>query len=103
MSKSDIRAKAAGAAKAKSKFGHYGDGCDEGHERAQEWLANPNRGNPAYGGTLQLPLLEFADRLRRARSQNDGLIVGFCYAAECPIDAAACQAVSHAREEVGHG
>lgn len=105
MSKSDIKAKSAGAAKAQSKFGAYGDGNEAGHYRAMEWLANPLRGTG--GGTLQYPLLEFAERLRKARTQDEidfarGLIVGFCFAVERPAVSAALLAASAAREEAGH-
>lgn len=132
MSKPDSQAKAASAADATpqagypladldhelksmetgiKQFDHYGDGCLNGHQRAHEWLANPQRCNPAYGGTLQEIVLEYADLMRHARGKHEidyirGLIVGFCYAIECPSDAAACLAagaVRDAREEVWHG
>ncbi len=74
---------------------YYGDGCRAGNSRAQDWIVNPHRGNPLYGGTLQYVVLDLAARFRDAKSKSElealkGEIVGFCYALECPIDASAC-------------
>lgn len=95
----------------KKNADHYGNGCLIGRQRAQEWLANPKRGNPAYGGTLQTIILEYADLWRAARGKHEldhvsGLIVGFCYALECPADAARClglPASGSDDKEVQHG
>jgi len=75
----------------------YGEGSLLGHEQAAAWIANPKRGNPDCGGTLQDILLEYARRFARARSAVEracvrGQIVGFSYRLECPEHAIALDA-----------
>lgn len=79
----------------RKKTDHYGEGCRAGHARALEWQANPKRGNPSIGGTLQYQVLELAKQAGAAITEHElayarGEIVGFCYAIECPVHAAAC-------------
>ncbi|MBI4293642.1 MAG: hypothetical protein HY661_19370 [Betaproteobacteria bacterium] len=87
----------------------YGDGCDEGHGLAAKWLADPRRGRPMAGGTLQHVVLDLAERFKKAegvdRTRIRGVIVGFCYAIECPEHAAKCQMAAHRRtgKEARHG
>jgi hypothetical protein len=81
----------------------YRDGCGHGHQSASNWLANPHRGNPQAGGTLQHVMLELAERMRNADTAEEverirGEIVGFCYRVECPEDAAACGEAAAARQ-----
>lgn len=73
----------------------YGAGCRTGHQAADEWLANPHRGDPKRGGTLQTVMLELVERMRNAETEEEiertrGEIVGFCYRVECPADSIAC-------------
>lgn len=76
---------------------HYGEGCRAGHLRAQEWLGNPHRGDPAAYGTLQYQVLSLASFLGAASTESEvrfarGQIVGFCLAIELPEEAAAAAA-----------
>lgn len=85
------------------KIDYYGEGAALGHARALNWLANPKRGNPAVGGTLQYQILELAERFSAATNQDDrdrakGEIVGFSYAIECPASAAACREAAMRRQ-----
>lgn len=73
----------------------YGTGGAKGHQVAEEWLSNPRRTNPQYGGTLQYVILDMAERMRNAQNKEEierirGEIVGFCYRVECPADAIEC-------------
>lgn len=73
----------------------YGAGCRTGHQAADEWLANPHRGDPKRGGTLQTVMLDLAERMRNAETEEEiertrGEIVGFCYRVECPADSIDC-------------
>jgi hypothetical protein len=83
----------------------YGVGGELGHSRAEAWIANPNRSNPRYGGTLQHILLDYAQRFANAineveRAQVKGEIVGFSYRVECPAHALELQAIASARRNV---
>lgn len=58
-----------------------------------------------YAGTLQQHVLVLAGNFAAASNPIDwenarGEIVGFCYAIECPSDAAACQAAAQRRTPV---
>lgn len=73
----------------------YGAGSAKGRQAADEWLSNPHRGDPKRGGTLQTVMLDLADRMRNAETEEEiertrGEIVGFCYRVECPADSIAC-------------
>lgn len=73
----------------------YGAGSAMGRQAADEWLANPHRGEPKRGGTLQYVMLDLAERMRNAETEEEiertrGEIVGFCYRVECPDDSIAC-------------
>lgn len=73
----------------------YGAGCRAGHQAADKWLPNPHRGDPKRGGTLQYVMLDLAERMRNAETEEEiertrGEIVGFCYHVECPEDSIAC-------------
>ncbi len=73
----------------------YGAGCIKGHHAAAEWFSHPHRGDPKRGGTLQYVMLDLAERMRNAQSDEEikrtkGEIVGFCYRVECPADAIMC-------------
>lgn len=80
----------------------YAAGCANGRQAADEWLSNPHRGNPKHGGTLQAVMLDLAERMRNAQTEEEvertrGEIVGFCYLVECPEDSIACeQAIANA-------
>lgn len=76
----------------------YGEGCVLGHNKAGEWLQNPHRSDPRFGGTLQFVIIDMADRMAKAddeleRARIQGEIVGFCYAVECPVHAERCRSV----------
>lgn len=79
----------------------YGEGCADGHERADLWLSDPNRGRSSAGGTLQYVILDlarkFAETTGVERHRIRGEIVGFSYAIECPSSAAACRELAKAR------
>jgi hypothetical protein len=84
----------------------YGQGWAAGHRLALHWLDDPQRGNPAMGGTLSKHVLELAGNLARASSSAErdsarGEIVGFCYALECPSHALACQDAASVRDGKG--
>ncbi len=73
----------------------YGAGCSAGHQAAEEWFDNPHRGEAKRGGTLQTVMLDLAERMRNAETEEEiertrGEIVGFCYRVECPDDSIAC-------------
>lgn len=80
----------------------YAAGCANGRQAADEWLSNPHRGNPKHGGTLQAVMLDLAERMRNAQTEEEvertrGEIVGFCYLVECPADSIAGeQAIANA-------
>jgi hypothetical protein len=86
----------------------YRDGCGDGHQSASNWLANPQRGDPQAGGTLQHVMLALAERMRTADTAEEverirGEIVGFCYRVECPQDAILCERSDAARQyETAH-
>lgn len=75
-----------------SEINAYGDGCHNGYRLAQEWLNSGKRG--MSGGSLQMIVLDLAERLSDARDDKikrqrvHGEIVGFCFALECPEEAA---------------
>lgn len=74
----------------------YAVGCANGRQAADEWFSNPHRGNPKHGGTLQTVMLDLAERMRNAQTEEEiertrGEIVGFCYLVECPEDSIACE------------
>jgi len=81
----------------------YGLGCDSGTVAAISWLSDPKRGDPRVGGSLRLPLLDFAKRYASAKSKSEldfvrGEIVGFSYYLECPEDARACNRAARERD-----
>lgn len=73
----------------------YAAGSANGRQAADEWLSNPHRGDPKRGGTLQYVMLDLAERMLNAQTEEEitrtrGEIVGFCYRVECPADSIAC-------------